>query len=69
MERGEGADTPDSSHRLSPSKASKRLQNNQTALVAHSDGGDDSKLNIPPDTSSSTQWSLNNGTVNSHETL
>lgn len=69
MERGEGADTPDSSHRLTPNKAYKRLQNNQTALLANSDGGDDSRLNVPPDTSLSIQWPLNNGTVKSHETL
>lgn len=69
MERGEGADTPDSLHRLTPSQPSKRLQNNQTAVLSHSDGGDDSRLNIPPDASSSAHWSLNNGTVKSHETL
>lgn len=67
MERGEGADTPDSSHRLTPSKASKRQQN-QTGLLAQGDGGDNSRLNIPPD-SLTAHWSLNNGTVNSHEAL
>lgn len=69
MERGEGADTPDSLHRLTPSQPSKRLPNNQTTVLSHSDGGDDSTLSIPPDASSSAHWSLNNGTVKSHETL
>lgn len=68
MERGEGADTPDSFHRLTPSQAPRKVQNNQTAETPHSED-DESRPKIPPDASSSIQWSLSNEALKSYETL
>lgn len=77
MERGEGADTPDSFCRLTPSQVSKKPQNNQTGLTAQDAGenanqgscDDDSRIRLPPATSSSTPVSLTNGGVGSDENL
>lgn len=39
MERGEGADTPDSHHRLTPSLGPKNLHTNQAGLFSHGTTG------------------------------
>lgn len=77
MERGEGADTPDSFCRLTPSQVPKKPQNNQTSLTEEvagenanqGSGDDDSRVTLPPATSSSTPVSLTNGGVGSDENL
>lgn len=80
MERGEGADTPDSHHRLTPNQGPKNLNTNQTSFsmqnimgtsnhgASHKDAVAEDKIKLPlPSSSRSLPLPSINGEIGSED--